>query len=137
MLEVVARKLWIGNARDGRDAKSLFANQIHAVVDLAAEEPPAHLPRELISCRLPLHDGTGNSVAILRIAVMTVATFVRNDIAVLVCCSGGMSRSPAIAACALSTWDGKNASEWLTEIRRIKPVDVSPSLWNELQCAME
>ena len=137
MREIIPLKLWIGNAGDGRNAKSLFANQIQAVVDLAAEEPPAQLPRELTYCRFPLHDGTGNSVAILRIAVMTVATFVRNDIAVLVCCSGGMSRSPAIAACALSTRDGKSASEWLTEIRRIKPVDVSPSLWNELQCAMK
>ncbi len=137
MYEIVPRKLWIGNARDGRDAKALFEEGIASVVDLAAEEPPAPLPRELIYCRFPLMDGSGNSVALLRTAVMTVVAMMRNEIAVLVCCGGGMSRSPAIAAFALSSLDGRSSSEWLTELRRLKPVDVSPALWNDLQLVME
>ena len=137
MYEIVPKKLWIGNARDGRDAKSLLEAEIPCVVDLAAEEPAAQLPRELMSLRFPLKDGSGNSVASLRMAVTTVAALMRNDIPVLICCSGGMSRSPAIAAFALSLLGGNGSTQWLHEISRSKPVDVSPALWNDLQRVLE
>jgi protein-tyrosine phosphatase len=137
MYEVVPRKLWIGNARDGRDARVLLANEIQCVVDLAMEEPPAQLPRELMYCRIPLSDGGGNSPPILHTALETVATLMRNGIPILVCCSGGMSRSPAIAAIVLSTFGERNALEWLSDMRRSNPVDVSPSLWNELADIMK
>lgn len=130
---IIPRKLWIGNARDCRDAKSVLDADIACVVDLAAEEPPAQLPRELMSLRFPLKDGSGNSATSLRMAVTTLAALMRNDIPVLLCCGGGMSRSPAIAAFALSLLGEKGSTQWLLEISSVKPVDVSPALWNDLQ----
>ena len=136
MFEVIAGRLWIGNAFDGRDAKQLFANRIQAVVDLAEEEPPAQLPRELTYCRFPLRDGPGNPVGSLQIAISTITAFIEKEVPVLVCCSGGMSRSPSIAVFALARAVGRTPSEWLNEITGRKALDVSPGLWNDLTVAV-
>ena len=61
MLEVIPDRLWLGNFSQLRDARSLFDLQIKAVVDLAHEELPAQLPREISYLRFPLIDGGGNS----------------------------------------------------------------------------
>jgi len=61
--------LWLGNARDGRDLRAILDAGIQAVVDLAFEEPPAVLVRELTYCRFPLLDGAGNPPWLLRAAV--------------------------------------------------------------------
>lgn len=132
MYQIIPGKLWLGNARDGREVRALGDAQIECIVDLAFEEPPAQLPRELMYLRIPLKDGGGNSIPLLRMAVATVAGLLRSDIQALICCSGGMSRSPAIAAFALSTVNGQSATEVLNQIRCVKPVDVSPAFWNEL-----
>jgi hypothetical protein len=52
--------LWIGHVGDVRDPRSLFSTGTLAVIDLALNEPPASLPRELVYCRFPLIDGAGN-----------------------------------------------------------------------------
>ena len=48
--------LCLGSARDGRDNRAILDSGIQAVVDLAREEPPTVLVRELAYCRLPLAD---------------------------------------------------------------------------------
>lgn len=60
MRRVVDTSLFIGHAGDLRDLRALHAAGIAAVVDLAANEPPATLTRDLAYCRLPLVDGPGN-----------------------------------------------------------------------------
>ena len=66
MLEIHRDLLWISNAIDIRSPKKLFDAGISAVVDVAYEEQPAQLPRELIYCRFPVNDGGGNRQAVLR-----------------------------------------------------------------------
>jgi protein-tyrosine phosphatase len=135
MHAIISQKLWIGNARDGRDTRMLFENQIGAVVDLAAEEPPAQLPRELIYFRIPLLDGSGNAPDRLKIAVIVVAAHLLSGVPQLVCCGAGLSRSPAIASFAMAQWNDKLPRECLQEIQSGKPVDVSPALWNDIEQA--
>ena len=53
----------------------------------------AALPRELVRCRFPLSDGGDNPPWLVRLAVESVAAFLRAKVPVLVCCSAGMSRS--------------------------------------------
>ncbi len=48
MLEVHRELLWIGNAVDIRTHENLLDAEISAVVDVAYEELPAQLPRQLI-----------------------------------------------------------------------------------------
>ncbi|WP_339726897.1 dual specificity protein phosphatase [uncultured Gimesia sp.] len=118
MREVLSQLLWIGNARDARDVKGVLDLGIAAVIDLALEEPPITFPREIVYCRLPLIDGEENNPAILQTAIETTTRFIQSEVPTLIACSGGMSRSPAIAAAA-------------------GPCDVAPGLWNAIQALLE
>ncbi len=102
MRRVADHSLWLGHLGAARDLVGLLDRGIMAVVDLAGNESPIMLSRDLISCRLPLKDGGGNPPWLLRLAVGTVANLIRDQIPTLVFCGAGMSRTPAIAGAALA-----------------------------------
>jgi len=133
MREIIPNRIWIGNARDARDVAAVLSREIRAVVDLAMEEVPACFPREIISCRFPLIDGSGNAPDVLQAVVRTLAALVEAEIPTLVTCGGGMSRSPAVVAAALSLVRGGSPDEWLQQIASSGPHDVAPALWNDLR----
>lgn len=60
MVEFEPGRLWIGNAVEPREPRRLLDFGFSAVVDLAVDEAPAVLPREMIYCRIPLADSEGN-----------------------------------------------------------------------------
>jgi protein-tyrosine phosphatase len=136
MRRVEPHPLWLGNAGDARDFRAVFHAGIAALVGLAAEEPALPAPRDLIYCRYPLLDGAGNSLGLLRLAIQTVAGFVREQTPALVFCSAGMSRSPAIAAAALALVSGEDCDDWLTRLTAAGPGDVSPALWQDVRAAL-
>lgn len=136
MRRIDGYKLWIGNSGDVRDARPLLDEGIEAVIDLAAAEQPAHLPRELVYCRFPLVDGGGNSAGLLSCAVLAVSALLRANVPTLVFCGAGMSRSPAIAAVALAHAREMPIQTALEHICAAGAVDVSPGLWAELQTVM-
>ncbi len=119
-------QLFLGNAHDARDLKLLYENGIAAVVDLAINEPPAQLAREMIYCRFPLTDGSGNSSALLELAIHTTVMLLEQKLKTLVACSAGMSRSPCIAAAAISLLTGVPLQECLIGVVSNSPHDVSP-----------
>jgi len=133
MRRVPGSLLWIGHAGDGRDAKRLLAEGIRAVVQLAAEEPPLTLPRELVVCRVPLLDGADNDGQLLQLAVHTVGWLLAGDVPTLVCCSAGLSRSPAVVAAALARLRSCDPESCLGELAALGPLDVSPALWMQLK----
>ena len=90
-------------------------------------------PRELIYCRFPLLDGSGNRCELLSVAVRTVATLLEMKIPTLLCCGAGMSRSPAIAAAALARITQESPETWLKRVADQHPSDVSPGLWQEVR----
>jgi hypothetical protein len=132
MNQVTPHRLWIGHAGEARDFRALFDAGIKAVVELAVEEAPERTPRELIACRFPLVDAAGNDPEVLELALRTVAALVRKQVPTLVCCGGGMSRSPAVAAAGLALAHGTPPEEWLQRVVAHHPCDVSPGLWNEV-----
>ncbi len=131
--EIHPDRLFLGNARDARDLQQLHNHRIAAVVDLAANEPPAQLSREILYCRIPIVDGGGNSNSIIEIAIRCVATLVEKEFRTLVACSAGMSRSPAIAASALALVTNKPLSDCLTALFSGASHDISPTLWSSVQ----
>lgn len=133
MREIFPELLWIGNARDARDVKGVLDLGITAVVDLALEEPPIQFPRDIVYCRLPLLDGEENQPAVFQTALLTVARFIQGDIPTLVACSGGMSRSPAVVAGALSLVKACPFAEALQQVAEAGPCDIAPGLWNEIE----
>jgi protein-tyrosine phosphatase len=127
--------LWIGTARDARDLRAVLNAGIEAIVDLAVEEPPIAVTRELVYLRLPLLDGDGNTRQRLRMAMWAIEELVGDQVPTLVACSAGMSRSPALVAVVVAQFKGIPAEDVLRDLRMSGPVDVSPGLWQSLQPA--
>jgi len=129
MREVLPSRLWIGDGGDLIEPGQLERIGIRALVHVALEERLPQLSRELLYCHFPLVDGAANDSDLVDLALQTAAGLVRAEIPTLICCSGGMSRSPCIAAGALAIAKGGDPTEWLTSIARDQPHDISPALW--------
>lgn len=128
--------LWIGNVRDARSYSTIIGSGIEAIVDLAIEETPATPPRELLYCRIPLVDGSGNAANRLQLAVQTVSWLLEAGVPVLVACSAGMSRSPAIAAAAVAQSQELSLENALRRVTESGSCDVSPTLLSDIAATM-
>lgn len=102
MRQVPGYQLWLGHVGDARDLRTVISTGILALVDLALNEPPATVTRELVYCRFPLLDGNGNPHWMVRAAVETVTGLLRSRTPTLLYCGAGMSRTPIIAAAAIA-----------------------------------
>jgi hypothetical protein len=125
--------LWIGHVGDVVDPGRIASLGILAVVNVAANEPPASLSRDLTYCRFPLIDGPGNPPWLLRAAIETVACLLRSGTPTLVYCGVGMSRSPCVAGAAIARVRGCPLEEGLKIAAQSGPADVSVSLWSEIR----
>jgi protein-tyrosine phosphatase len=137
MRQLHPHQLWLGNARDAHEFRAILDAGITAVVQLAAEEPPVMLPRELLYFRFPLIDGTGNDPKVLDLAITTAANLLEKRLPALVSCGAGMSRSPAIVAAALSLVYQDLPDECLKKVAEHFPADVAPAFWNEVKVFVE
>jgi hypothetical protein len=128
--------LRVGHGGDCHNVEALFEHGVRAVVELAWEDAPVMLPRDLIACRFPLIDGPGNQPDALRLAINTIVQLLREQVSVLVCCGSGVSRAPALAAAALSRFTGKPLAECLQEVTRHRHADVHPALYEHLEALL-
>jgi hypothetical protein len=135
MREILPGRLWLGHAGDGRDVARLSEAGIAAVVNLAAEEASPALPRSIIYCRFPIVEGAQEVPGILDAATRTLVSLLQHRIPTLVYCSAGMSRSPALAAAAVSIAYGGTPEERLRQITSGQAHDVSPLLWEAVRQA--
>ena len=129
---VLSERLWVGNSGDAGNVTELAELGITAIVALAGGERPLSPPRDWIYCRIPLHDGEGNSPLSLRLAVEVVASLLDARIKTLVACSAGMSRSVAIAAAAIAKSRDESPDFHLSCVAGAGPADVSPRLWQDI-----
>jgi protein-tyrosine phosphatase len=137
MREAINHCLWLGNAMEARDVALVLRQGIVAIVDLAMEEPAIQFPRDIVYCRIPLVDGSGNRPEIIRAAVELTASFIDSRVPTLVACGAGMSRSPIIVAAALSRVDGRSLEQALDDITMGVAHDVSTSLWAETKAVCD
>jgi hypothetical protein len=132
MRRIPGYSLWLGHAGNVRDVRALLGAEIVGVIDLAIQEAPTSVTRELVYGRFPLVDGAGNPPWLLRAAVEMVAGLIRDDVPTLVGCGLGLSRSPCIAGAAIARVRGCPADEGLAIALGTSPADVSPALWAEV-----
>ena len=121
--------LFIGDAISARDLKQIYDHSFRAVIDLAANEPPAVLGRDIIYCRFPMSDDGSNELAVISTAIVCLKSFLDSEFRTLVACSAGMSRSPLIGAAAISLLTEDSLRECLLHSAADAPHDVSPSLF--------
>ncbi len=132
MDQILPYPLWLGHAGDGRDISRLFELDIKVLVQLAAEESPIATPRDMTYLRFPMIDGAGNPRELLALAITTVSTLISLRAPTLICCGAGLSRSPAIAAAAISWTSGEAPEQSLRRIIQFRRADVSPGLWESV-----
>lgn len=137
MQEVYPERLWIGHALDIREPRPLFEVGITSIVDVAFEEKPAVLPRQLVYCRFPLNDGGGNDPKVLLQSLQTTIHLLESGMPTLVGCSAGMSRSPAVAAFALAYHLSKDPDQVIQRIANLKALELNRELWNELNAVFQ
>ncbi len=132
MQEIHPNLLWLGHALDVREPRALFDAEIAAVVDVAFEEPPAQLPRQLIYCRFPINDGGGNDPSVLLQAVQCTVDLLAFGTPTIVACSAGMSRSPTIAAFGLGAHLDQSPEDVISRLANLKSLEVNGPLWNDV-----
>lgn len=137
MIQVEPYLLWIGHLGEGQALEKFERQAIRAVVQLAVEERPLELPREMIFYRFPLVDGCGNDAELIGLAVAAVASLVRRQIPALVCCGAGMSRSPSIAAAGIAIAETMAPAQALQIVNKHHRTDVLPGLWQEIVDVIE
>ena len=120
--------LYIGDAISARDVKQIYDHQFSAVLDLAANEPPAVLGRDIIYCRFPMSDDNSNDDALISSAIVCLHSLLERQFRTLVACSAGMSRSPLIAAAAISLLTRDDFTDCLARLVADAPHDISPTL---------
>jgi protein-tyrosine phosphatase len=138
-------QLWQGHSGDVRDLRRVREQGIQALIDLALPDPPLTIGREVTYCRFPIEDGGGNELWLLRAAIDTAASLIRSQTPTLIFCSAGLSRSPSIAAAALSTALGVSPQEALRIViagchgpsSGRAPADISPGLWQQVLAALD
>lgn len=136
MREIIPGKLWIANARQARDIRSTLAPGVTAVIDLAIEETPIAFPRDILYCRFPIVDGTGNPSFLLQACIETVTKLIAAHHPTVIACSAGMSRSPIIAAAAIARAKGLSLEDALMKLTETGPHDISPALLTNVLEAM-
>ena len=127
--EVETGLLYTGDAGSARDLKQLYDREFSAVVDLAADEPPAVLGRDLIYCRFPLSDDGSNRDALIASALVCLNALLERDLRTLLACGAGMSRSPVLAAAAIAMRSGEPLPDCLARLAARAPVDVPPTFF--------
>jgi protein-tyrosine phosphatase len=132
MNQILPYPLWLGHAGESRDFQKVFDLGVKVLIQLAAEEPSLQTPRELVFCRFPLLDGSGNRAELLFLAVSTVASLIKMRVPTLVTCGAGMSRCPAVAAAALSMIYHEPPESYLEKVLEHHHGDVSPGFWKEI-----
>jgi hypothetical protein len=137
MTQIHPHSVWIGHAGEGRDSSSLADAGIEALVNLAAEARFDLPPREFLSLRFPLIDGTGNRPAWLELAITSVASLLELRIPTIVTCGAGMSRAPSIVAAALALALHKSPEACLQDVASQHPADVSPGLWEDVKAVLD
>ena len=135
MRPIAGFSLWLGNAYEARDLHAIHSAEIQAVVDLALNEPPLAVSRELVYCRFPLIDGAGNPTWLLRTAVQTLANLLRANVPTYLFCSAGLSRSPVIAAVAIAKLRSTSLHDELLTILHAAPADVSAAFVTDCESA--
>jgi hypothetical protein len=137
MREAITNCLWLGNSAEARDITAVLGLGIVAIIDLAMEEPAIHFPRDILYCRIPLVDGSGNRPEIIRAAVDITASLIDSRVPTLVACGACTSRSPIIVAAALARVDGRSLEQALEDITAGVAHDISTSLWAEVKAVCD
>ena len=114
-MDLVGEHLFVGAVEDATDESSLESHGITTIVSLTHETPSPTTP-DLTICSVPLTDGPQNSREQFAKAVEETVAALAADGSVLVHCSAGASRSPTVAATALTLSQDMELEDTLQQV---------------------
>lgn len=114
-MDEVAPRLFVGTADDARDATTLHDRGVTTVVSLTHQTPDVEWA-DITVVDVPMRDGPQNDRNAFTEAVTELRAALERDESVLVHCSAGASRSPAVAATALALHDDRSLEDAFEQI---------------------
>jgi protein-tyrosine phosphatase len=104
-MDEVADGLFVGTVDDAGDNALLRTHSIVTIVSLTHSDPDGGLPADVTVENIPMKDGPRNDQQRFNRAVTYVLSCLKTGDNLLVHCSAGASRGPAVAATALALYD--------------------------------
>jgi len=128
----VTDRLLFSDIRQAADPELYRMHDVDTVVKLTHQspydEPTGGYPDRVEVFDHPLIDGPKNDRADMKEAVEVAASALSDGKVVLVHCSAGMSRSPAVTAAALARHRGIEFTEALEKVRDTRDVNLHPAV---------
>ncbi|OSP08266.1 hypothetical protein B9H04_06800 [Halorubrum ezzemoulense DSM 17463] len=104
-MDEVAEGLFVGTVDDAGATERLYERGITTIVSVIRGAPAGGYPADVTVVTVPMLDGPQNDLERFEQAVSHVLSVLQTDESLLVHCSAGASRSPAVAATALALAD--------------------------------
>lgn len=101
-MDHITDSLYVGTIDDASTAELLEAAGIETIVSLTHSDLPTGMPDAVAVHNCPMVDGPRNDRTRFETAVTNVTEALTQEETVLVHCSRGVSRSPAVAAVAVA-----------------------------------
>ena len=137
-MDRITTDLFVGSIESATDSDRLEAAAITPVCKLTHDPPTDGYPESVSVVDSPMMDGPRNDPATFQEAVEEVVAASNTGETVLVHCSRGSSRSPAVAAAALAVRRGWSVETALAEIRKSRPeADPHPALVRRAESTLE
>ncbi|WP_280535545.1 dual specificity protein phosphatase [Halopenitus sp. POP-27] len=128
-MDRVATDLFVGPIEDAGDPDALRDRGIDRIVSLTHAAPDGPIPEGIAVVDVPLRDGPRHDPEAFREAVRAVITGRDAAERVLVHCSAGASRSPAVVATVMAIRDGIPLETAFERIAEARPaIDPHPAL---------
>jgi len=120
-MDEVADGLFVGTAEDAGAGALLCEQGVETIVSVTHSGPDGGFPAGVTVERVPMMDGPRNEQQRFDRAVTHVLSCLEAGTCVLVHCSAGASRSPAVAATALALHDGVTLDEAFEQVANRRP----------------
>lgn len=104
-MDEVADGLFVGTVEDAGDNALIREHSIVTIVSLTHRDPDGGFPSDVTVENVPMIDGPRNDQQRFDRAATHVLSCLKTEENLLVHCSAGASRSPAVAATALALYD--------------------------------
>ncbi len=120
-MDEVASELYVGSIEDAGDQSLLERRRISVILSLTHTEPDPGFPSAVTVVRFPMLDGPRNDRETFARAVSEAVTRWEAGNRVLIHCSAGASRSPAVAAAAISLSTDRPVETAFRQLKQRRP----------------
>ncbi|MFC7076105.1 dual specificity protein phosphatase family protein [Haloarcula halophila] len=120
-MDEVAEGLFVGTTEDASDEALLQEHNIATVVSLTHGEPRSGFLSDVTVESVPMTDGPQNDSQAFTEAVRTVVAHRDSGDRVLVHCSAGASRSPSVAATAITCLSETTLNDSFNQVLERRP----------------